>query len=713
MHVSPEQQRQQTLHAFLTIFLRIAAQQPVLFVMEDLHWIDPTTLELLSLLVDQGPTVRILALFTFRPDFSPPWTGRAHLTQVTLARLPRRQATEMTGQVARGKALPVEVVEQVVAKTDGVPLFVEELTKMVLESGLLQEQENRYAMTGPLPPLAIPTTLHDSLMARLDRLATVKGLAQLGATLGREFSYELLHAVSPWDEETLRRGLSQLVETEFLYQQGLPPQATYLFKHALIQETAYQSLLRSTRQQHHQRIAQVLEAHFPENCETQPELLAHHYTEAGLSAPAIPYWQRAGQRAIERSAHLEAVAHLTKGLEVLASLPDTPERAQQELLIQTTLGPALIVTKGQAAPEVLHAYARARELCQQVGETPQLVPTLTGLWIFYLVRAELQTARELGEQLLALAQRQQDPMHLLLAYRVLGTTFLWLGEFTLARAHLEQAVALYDPQQHHFLAFFFGSDLKVHCLSYVALILEWLGYPNQALQKSHEALTLAQDLSHPYSLAVALFFAAWLHYSRREVRESQERAKAAVTLSAEHGFPFWLGAGTMLWGWALVKQDQGEEGMARIRQGLATYRATGAEQWRPCSLALLGEAYREIGQVDKGLHVLAEALAMVDKNAERLWEAELYRLQGELLLGQAATNGQQIETCFRQALDVARHQQAKSLELRAATSLSRLWQQQGKRTEARDLLAPIYSWFTEGLDTTDLQEAKALLDALA
>ena len=309
--VSPEQQKQKTLQTLLTILLRIAAQQPLLLVMEDLHWVDPTTLELLSLLVDQGPTARILVLLTFRPDFSPPWTGRAHLTQVTLNRLPRRQAAEMTGRVAHGKALPPEVVEQVVAKTDGVPLFVEELTKMVLESGLLQEREERYELTGPLPPLAIPTTLHDSLMARLDRLATVKGLAQLGATLGREFSYELLHAVSPWDEAALRRGLQQLVEAEFLYQQGLPPQATYLFKHALIQEAAYQSLLKSTRQQYHQRIAQVLEARFPEICETQPELLAHHYTEAGLLAQAIPYWQQAGQRALERSATLEAVAHLT------------------------------------------------------------------------------------------------------------------------------------------------------------------------------------------------------------------------------------------------------------------------------------------------------------------------------------------------------------------------------------------------------------------
>ena len=366
--VSPEQQKQQTLHALLTILLRIAAQQPPLFVMEDLHWVDPTTLEFLTLLVDQGPTARILALLTCRPDFSPPWTGRSHLTQVTLSRLPRRQAAEMTARVAHRKALPPEVVEQVVAKTDGVPLFVEELTKMVLESGLLQEREERYELTGPLPPLAIPATLHDSLMARLDRLATVKGLAQLGATLGREFSYELLQAVSPWDEGTLRRGLHQLVEAEFLYQQGLPPQATYLFKHALIQDAAYQSLLESTRQQYHQHIAQVLEARFPDICEMQPELLAHHYTEAGLYEQAIGYWQRAGQRAIERSANLEAIGHLTTGLEVLKTLPDTPDAPSRNSCCKWPWAGADGDQGACAAPEAEHAYVRARALCQQVGE---------------------------------------------------------------------------------------------------------------------------------------------------------------------------------------------------------------------------------------------------------------------------------------------------------------------------------------------------------
>ena len=381
--VSPEQQKQQTLHALLTILLRIAAQQPVLFVMEDLHWVDPSTLELLSLLVDQGPTARILTLFTFRPDFSPPWTGRAHLTQLTVNRLPRRQAVEVIRQVAHGKGLPPEVVEQIVAKTDGVPLFVEELTKMVLESGLLQERDERYALTGPLHPLAIPATLHDSLMARLDRLAAVKALAQLGATLGREFSYALLRAVAPWDEEIVHRGLHQLVEAEFLYQRGVPPQASYTFKHALIQDVAYQSLLRSTRQQYHQRIAQAMEAQFPETVETQPELVAQHYTAAGCHEQAIPYWQRAGQQASDRSAHLEAISHFTTGIELLKTLPETPEHTQHALTLHIALGAALQMAKGHAAPEVEHAYTQARALCQQVGETPELVPVLYGLWRFY------------------------------------------------------------------------------------------------------------------------------------------------------------------------------------------------------------------------------------------------------------------------------------------------------------------------------------------
>ncbi len=710
--LSPGQQKQKTMQALLTILLRIAAQQPVLFVMEDLHWVDPSTLEFLTLLVDQGPTARILALLTFRPGFSPPWTGRSHLTQVTLNRLPRRQAAEMTDRVAHSKVLPPEVVEQIVAKTDGVPLFVEELTKMVLESGLLQEREERYELTGPLPLLAIPTTLHDSLMARLDRLAAVKGLAQLGATLGREFAYALLQAVSPWDEGTLRHGLQQLVEAEFLYQQGLPPQAMYRFKHALIQEAAYQSLLRSTRQLYHQRISQVLEAQFPEVSETQPELLAHHYTEAGLTEQAVPYWQRAGQQALQRSANLEAVQHLTMGLTLLATLPDTSARVQHELDLQIALGPALIATKGPAAPEVEQTYARTRALCQQVGETPQLFSTLWGLCRFYRARGALPMARELGEQLYRLAQREAAPTPRLEAHDALGSTLFHLGEYATAQTHLEQGIALTDPTVQRALALRHDVAPGVTCLAYAANILWCLGFPAQAVRWAQEALALAQTLAHPYSLVFAQYWAALLHHRRREAPAVQAQAEVLVTLATAQVFPLWVGLGTCWHGWALAMQGQCEAGMAQMRQGLAVVLAAGYMLARPLCLVLLAEAAGHVGQVEEGLRLLTEALAAFETSGRGDMLAETYRLQGELLLRQATPDAAQAEACFQQALGIARRQQAKSWELRAATSLSRLWQQQGKRDTARQLLAPVYGWFTEGFDTADLQEARALLEEL-
>jgi class 3 adenylate cyclase/predicted ATPase len=702
--LTPQRQRQKTLDAVLAWLLAEAMRQPVLFIIEDLHWIDPSTLEFLTLLIDQGPTARILTLLTCRPEFHAPWGFRAHLTPLTLNRLPRLQVTQIIVRVAGGKSLSAEVIEQIVAKTDGVPLFVEELTKMVLESGLLQEGEERYELTGPLPPLAIPATLHDSLMARLDRLATVKNVAQLGATIGRTFAYELLQAVSPLDEATLQHGLRQLVEAELVYQQGVPPQATYTFKHALIQDAAYQSLLRSTRQQYHQRIAQVLAEQFPEIAETQPELLAQHYTEAGLSGQAIPYWQRAGRRAVERSAHVEAIAHLTKGLELLRTLPDTPERAQQELTLQIALGVPLMVTKGHAAPEAEQAYGRARELCRQVGETPQLFRVLVGLWRFYLVRGDIQTARELAERLLTLAQRVHDP---------LGVTLFYLGDLGTARGHLEQALAVYDSQKDRSHASHAVQDPEVACLSYLAWALWLLGYPDQALKRSHEALTLAQELSHPFSLAFALHFAAILHQLCVEGQVTQERAEAVMALSHEQGFPFFLSVGTVLRGWALAQQGQGVEGIAQMHQGLAAHRSTGAELNRPHHLAMLADAYAKGGQAEEGLSVLAEALTTAHKAENRLYEAELYRLKGELLLVRSTDSQAEAEAGFQQALALARRQQAKSLELRAALSLARLWQRQGKHTAAYELLAPVYSWFTEGFDTADLQEVRVLLDELA
>src|SRR4029453_1501379 len=702
-----------TLQAFLAIFLHIAAQQPVLFVMEDLHWVDPSTLEFLTLLVDQGPTARILAVFTCRPDFSPPWAGRAHLTQMTLNRLPRRQAAELTGRVAHGKALPPEVVAQIVAKTDGVALFVEKLTKMLLESGLLQERDDGYELTGPLLPLAIPTTLHDSLMARLDRLATVKGLAQLGATLGREFSYELLRAVALWDEGIVHQGLHQLGAAEFLYQRGVPPQATYRFKHALIQDAAYQSLLRSTRQLYHQRIAQILEAHFPETAETQPEWLAHHYTQAGLTEQAVHYWQRAGQQASDRSANVEAISHVTAGLELLKTLPETPDRLQQALALYIALGAALHVTKGQAAPEVEHAYTQARALCQQVGETPELVPVLFCLLRFYLTRSQLHTAREFGDTLLRLAQRADDPALAVLAHSALGTTWFCLGVLPAARQHLEEGSARYTPDQRRAPVFRMGQDPGVVCRGFAARTLWLLGYPKQALARVHEALALAHELSHPFSLAYAQCLAAYVYQFRRDVPAVHEHGEAAVALATEQGFPLWIALGTILHGWALAMQGQGKEGMAQLRQGIAAFRATGAAQHVPYYCTILADVAAHLGHVEDGLQALAEAHTLVEQHDERYWEAEVYRLRGVVALRQTGTSQGEAEAWLQRALDVARCQEAKSLELRAAMSLARLWQQQGKRAEARELLAPVYGWFTEGFDTMDLQDAKALLEELA
>jgi predicted ATPase len=426
----------------------------------------------------------------------------------------------------------------------------------------------------------------------------------------------------------------------------------------------------------------------------------------------VAHWQKAGQRAVERSAHAEAISHLTKGLEVLKTLPDTRTRAQQELALQNTLGPVLMAIKGWAAPEVEATYARARALCQQVGETPQLFPALMGIGTFYMASGKLQTARELREQLLSLAQRQQEPVPLLHAHLALGATLLWLGELAQARVHLEQGIRLYDQNPSHSPSFA-GDDPGVSGRRLVALVLWLLGYSDQALRRSHEALTLAQELSQPFSLAFALAHAALLHQFRYEAQAAQERAEAGIALAREQGFARWEAWGTIIGGWALAAQGQREEGIAQIRQGLAAWQAAGQELGRPVFLALLAEAYGKVGQAEAGLSVIVEALALMDKIGERDYEAELYRLRGELLLRHTVPDAPQAEACFQQALIVGRHRQAKSLELRAALSLSRLWQQQGKRAAARQLLAEVYGWFTEGFDTPDLQEARALLDALA
>ncbi len=684
--------------------------QPLLLVFEDLHWIDAETQALLDSLIDSLPTARLLLLVNYRPEYQHGWGSKTYYTQLRLDPLPPASAEAVLDALLGPDPGLAPLKQLLIARTEGNPFFLEESVRTLVETGVLVGEPGAYRLAQSLPTIQVPATVQAILAARIDRLpAEEKQLLQAAAVIGTEVPFPLLQAIAELPEAALYRGLAHLQAAEFLYETRLFPERAYTFKHALTQQVAYQSLLTSTRQRYHQQLAQALEAR-PETVETQPERLAHHYTEAGLAAQAVGYWQRAGERNNTRSAYVEAVAHLTRGLEVLQTLPDTPARAQHELLLQTTLGPAVGASKGHGAPEVEAVYSRALELCRQVGETPQLFVALMGLWQFYLVRAQHQTARELGERLLSLAQRDGDPALLVQAHRALGEAFQNLGELVSAQQHLAQGSALYDPQQHHSRAIL--SDPGVYCLSFVAWVLWLLGYPEQALKRSQAALTLARELSHPPSLASALIFAVMLHQLRRERQLTQDRAEAAIALALEQGLPHQVAYGTIMRGWALAMQGQWEQGMAQIQQGLVAQHATGAEIARPSFLALLAEAHAAAGQAEAGLGVLAEALALVDHTGERYWEAEVYRRKGEFLLRQAVPAAPQAEACFQQALAVARRQQAKSWELRTALSLARLWQQQGKRAEAQELLAPIYSWFTEGFDTADLQDARALLEGL-
>jgi predicted ATPase/DNA-binding winged helix-turn-helix (wHTH) protein/class 3 adenylate cyclase len=711
--LTPQRQRERTLETLLSLGLAQAATAPVLLVVEDVHWADPSTLEFLCLLLDQVASESMLVVLTARPGFEAPWRQRSAVTPVVLNRLTRAQTERMIVQITGGKPFPVQVMQLVVEKTDGVPLFVEELTRMVLESGQLVERDAQYELKGPLAQLTIPATLHDLLMARLDRLERGKAIAQWGAVLGREFSYAQLEAVTPYDEAMLRAGLEQLVEAELVFQRGLWPQTRYRFKHALIQEAAYDSLVKRRRQAMHAQVARGLEAHFQELVETQPEVLAQHYTEAGLNEPAVRYWQRAGQRAIDRSAHAEAIRHVTTGIALLHTLPETPERTQQAVTLHITLGAALLMSKGQAAPEVEQAYSQAYALCQQMGETPELVPALFGLWRFYIVRPQLHTARELGETLLHLAQRAHDPALAVVAPYALGVAWLYLGALPAARLYLEEASARYTPDQYHAPVFRMGVDPGVSSRSLAAMTRWLLGYPAQTLAHIHEALALAHELPHPYSLAYTRCLAARVSQLHRDVSNVYEQAEAAVALATEQNFPVLVAWGTIFRGWALALQGQGEAGMAQVRQGLAAYRATQAALFTPYFCTLLADVAAHLGYTDEGLAALAEAHTLMEQHEERWWEAEVYRLRGVLLLRQPGTPLAEAEVWLQRALDVARRQEAKALELRAAMSLSRLWQQQGKQTAAHELLAQVYDWFTEGFDTADLQEAKALLVALS
>jgi class 3 adenylate cyclase/predicted ATPase len=715
--LDPSQRRRQTLNALKRILLRESQLQPLLVVFEDLHWIDTETQALLDDLIESLPTARLMLLVNYRPEYQHSWGSKTYYTQLRLDPFPPESAEVFLKALLGNDTGLVPLKKLLIERTGGNPFFLEECVRTLVETKVLAGQPGAYRQNQELPAIQVPATVQALLSARIDRLSSSqKRLLQTAAVIGNEVSLPLLQAIAGLPEEDLLRGLSHLQSAEFLYETSLYPERIHTFKHALTQNVAYQSLLVSTRKQVHQQIARVLEKQFAETVMTQPELLAHHYSEAGCHKEAAGHWQRAGERASARSAYVEAIAHFRKGLELLQALPETAERDELELALQFGLATSLVVPQGWTAPEVEQAYARAYELCRQVGETPTLILVLQGLRLLYSGRGErgdAQRSLELGEQLLALAQRQNDNRSLQEAHWALGQTLYYLGELNDARTHLEQSNAFYTPKTLSSQADRDAAGTQIACLFYTGWVLWVLGYPDRAIETGDQALSLAHELAHPFTLGFAFWAMAQLNQFRREVHATLKRAEAMIALSNEQGFPVWVMAGTKLRGWTLAMQGHPEEGIAQMRQVIAN-KSVGLDksEW-PMVYALLVEAYGAAGQVEEGLGIVAKALALVEKTGFRFYEAELLRLQGELLLKQAAPDVSHAETCFHRALDLARRQQAKSLELRTAISLCRLWQQQGKREEAYKLLAEIYGWFTEGFDTTDLKEARALLEELS
>lgn len=701
-HQTPQAVKAKTFEALCQLCLQGQRRQPLIMAIENIHWIDATSEDFLTSLIERLTGSALLVLLTYRPGYRPSWIDKSYATQFPLRRLTRRDSVAIVESAIPIELIPEALLQTLLEKAAGNPFFLEELAQTLVEGGVQAR------------PLTIPSTIHAVLAARIDRLpVTQRQLLQMAAVIGIEVPLSLLHAITIQPEEETLRHLQSLQASEFLYETRAASTPTYTFKHALTQEVAYQSLLERERQAFHRRIAEAVEARFPETVATQPEILAHHYTAAGAVEQAIVYWQQAGQQALRRSANVEAGQHFTIGLELLARLSDTPSRRQRELDIRVGLGPALIATRGYAAPEVEQTYARARALCAQVGDTPEIFPVLRGLCGFYLTQGALPTAWEIGEQLDRLAQREDISANRLEAHDTLGGILFYMGEYGAAQARLEQVITRIDPAAQRALAFRQGAAPGVRCLSVAALSLWCMGYPAQAVQRSEEALTLARDLGHPQSLAMAYHWTAVLHYYRRAVSDVQVQAESLLSLSTAQEFPLWMGFATYWQGWAMVIQGEEEAGLKRMHQAMAAITTTGQALSRPFCQILLADATQHAGQADVGLRLLAEALTTLKASGRSDLLAEAYRLQGELLLRQRSPDAVEAEVCFQQALDIAHRQLAKSWALRAALSLSRLWQQQGKLANARQLLTETYGWFTEGFDTTDLQEAQALLDTLA
>jgi class 3 adenylate cyclase/tetratricopeptide (TPR) repeat protein len=709
--LSPTQQRRRTLAALLDHFEGLARAQPILLLFEDAHWADATSLELLDLTIERVRQLPVLALFTFRPEFEPPWVGLPNVGALTLGRLDRNDVESMVAQVTGGRALPAEVMKQIVAKTDGNPLFVEELTKAVLEAGILVEDAEGYRLDGPLPPLAIPETLQDSLMARLDRLVSVREIAQIGAAIGREFSYSLVHALVGRDETALKHALAQLEQAELVFRRGEPPEAVYSFKHALVRDAAYESLLKSRRHQLHGQIARALVQRFPNVVASEPEIVARHFTEAGLVEPAIDYWLKAGNLALSRSANAEAVKHLRQGIELTQSLAPSPERVRKELEFYLALGPATAATEGYAAPETLKVFSHARDLLGDGGTLTEQMTVLWGVYLAHAMRGEYIAALAVARQCLALAAHHEHPGMSALGNRFVGQTLWSMGAFVDARFHLERALDLCVANQEVITSYRrFGTDDRVRALSFLASILLLLGYPEQCAAAAGQAVSRAQAMGHAFTTALALSHVALLGTLGGDQQRAAAHADEAIAHSIEHSLAEYEQRARFIQGALLAQSGDPQLGIELMRNAIAAAESNSARNYRTLYLGHVASAHASLGQPEVGLDLLDEAIQTAETTNERFFEAELHRLRGEMLL--ALGKKREAEAGLRRALTIAQQQQARWWELRAATSLAKHWRDEGKYADARSLLEPVYGWFVEGFDTTYLKDAKALVDHL-
>lgn len=708
--LSPVQQRRQTFAALLDQLEGLARQQPVLVVLEDMHWADATTLELFDLAVDRIRGLPILVLTTFRREFDPPWAGLANVSMLRLDRLDRQDTRALVEQVAVGRQLPGEMMRQIIDKTDGIPLFVEELTKMVLESGLLVEEPGRHSIDSPLPPLAIPATLQDSLMARLDRLAPVKEVAQIGAAIGRDFSYTLLRSVAGRDDLALGAALAQLEEAELLARCGTPPEASYSFKHALVQEAAYESLLKSRRQLLHKHIGDVLRDKFPVIAETEPELVAYHFTEAGLSGVAFPWWRKAGQQALKRSAYSEAIAHLGKAVAIADELPGGPVRITDRLHLQIAYGRALRGSRGHSAPEAVAAWTRARQFAADIDDPVEMAPIHSGLFNASLTHGEIVPMRELAEAIVSAANRRpESSVAAVVAHWASGVTCWLEGDYLSARAHLEQALAIYgaEPDPATFKAS--ALDLPSVIMRFLALVLWPLGSIDRARRLAREAVSAPGEkraLAHANALVQKAVFDGLCGEHPPILQETE----TILALAREHAMPLYVAAGTSLNGLARWHAGDRLEGLAEMRRGWTLLHENDCYLCEPFWAMQIVVAHAETGQVDAGLDILRELMCWTEQSGQHWLDAELHRVEGELLLRRDPPSCCGAEDAFNRALDTARGQQTKTFELRAALRLARLYGTTGRAGAVSELLAPVLVDFDARQDLPDIEDAQMLLN---